>query len=317
MAERALRELKPEALARQKAKPEAQKSTQAEPSPLNQLHHNLGNQAVQRLVKQGKLQLSGGAVVQAKLTVTPANDQYEREADAVADQVARKPYGIQRAGEEDEMQMSRLQRVEEEEPMQGKRIQRAGEEDEMQMSRLQRVEEEEPMQGKRIQRAGEEDEMQMSRLQRVEEEEPMQGKRIQRAGEEDEMQMSRLQRVEEEEPMQGKREDPAAGFDVGGSLEQAIQSQRGKGQAMPEQAQRFFGDSMGSDFSGVRVHTDSQADDFNKSISARAFTLGSDVFFRSGEYNPENPEGRKLLAHELTHVVQQGAAGVQKKRDES
>ncbi|BDI34258.1 hypothetical protein CCAX7_63090 [Capsulimonas corticalis] len=65
---------------------------------------------------------------------------------------------------------------------------------------------------------------------------------------------------------------------------------------------------FGHDFGRVRVHTDAQASRSAEMVSARAYTLGSDVVFRSGEFAPGSPEGRRLLAHELTHVVQQGAA---------
>jgi len=69
-----------------------------------------------------------------------------------------------------------------------------------------------------------------------------------------------------------------------------------------------MGDAFKTDFSGVKVHTGNQSDMLNRSISARAFTTGSDIFFRSGEYNPSISSGQTLLAHELTHVVQQGGA---------
>lgn len=62
---------------------------------------------------------------------------------------------------------------------------------------------------------------------------------------------------------------------------------------------------MGQDFSGVRVHTDGRADALSRSIQAKAFTTGSDVFFRKGEYAPGSRGGQELLAHELTHVGQQ------------
>lgn len=259
MAER--KELIRQVLKRQavQAKKSAE-NAQAETSDLAQLHQQLGNQAVQGLMKSGRLQLSGSSVLQAKLTVTPAGDQYEQEADQTANQVVNGPQPVQRAGEEDELQMSR--------------IQRAGEEDELQMSR--------------IQRAGEEDELQMQR--------------IQRAGEEDELQM--------------KRDDPAAGFDVQGGLEQSIQTERGNGQSMPDQSRGFFESGFGQDFSGVRVHTDQKSDELNQSLSAKAFTVGSDIFFRSGTYNPDNQAGKELIAHELTHVVQQGGSKVQKKKED-
>jgi hypothetical protein len=71
--------------------------------------------------------------------------------------------------------------------------------------------------------------------------------------------------------------------------------------------------AFGADFGGVRVHTDAQADGLNRLLNARAFTTGHDIFFRRGEYSPGSSTGRELLAHELTHVVQQGSAGIQGK----
>jgi Domain of unknown function (DUF4157) len=66
-----------------------------------------------------------------------------------------------------------------------------------------------------------------------------------------------------------------------------------------------MGQAMGTDFSRVRVHTDGQSDRLNRSIQAKAFTTGQDVFFRQGAYNPGSRGGQELIAHELTHVVQQ------------
>jgi hypothetical protein len=70
--------------------------------------------------------------------------------------------------------------------------------------------------------------------------------------------------------------------------------------------------AFGTDFGGVRVHTDSSADSLNQALSARAFTTGQDIFFRQGEYSPGSSSGKELLAHELTHVVQQ-TGGIQAK----
>ncbi len=63
-----------------------------------------------------------------------------------------------------------------------------------------------------------------------------------------------------------------------------------------------------SDFSAVYVHTDEQADRLNRSIQAKAITLGSDIYFRKGNYNPSTTRGKELIAHELAHVIQQGGA---------
>jgi len=64
---------------------------------------------------------------------------------------------------------------------------------------------------------------------------------------------------------------------------------------------------MGADFSGVKVYTDAQADQLSRSIQAKAFTTGQDVFFRQGAYEPRSRGGQELIAHELTHVVQQNS----------
>ena len=88
-------------------------------------------------------------------------------------------------------------------------------------------------------------------------------------------------------------------------IEQAINRKRGGGQALDNKVQNQMESAMGTDFSSVRVHTDVDADALNQNLNARAFTTGQDIFFRNGEYQPGNSNGRELLAHELTHVVQQ------------
>jgi hypothetical protein len=89
-----------------------------------------------------------------------------------------------------------------------------------------------------------------------------------------------------------------------------IDRARGGGQALDGALQAQMGESMGYDLSGVRVHTSPEADALNRQLSARAFTTGQDVFFRSGEYDPHSSSGQELIAHELTHVVQQGTGAV-------
>ncbi|CAN1209968.1 hypothetical protein TUMEXPCC7403_07060 [Tumidithrix helvetica PCC 7403] len=138
--------------------------------------------------------------------------------------------------------------------------------------------------------------------------------------EEEELQMQPLSGTiqreampEEEEELQMKsvvqRRDTLAGGEASENLESSIQSARGSGQSLDPNLQAKMGEAMGADFSGVKVHTDSQSDQLNKSIQAKAFTTGQDVFFRQGEYEPNSRGGQELIAHELTHVVQQGRAG--------
>ena len=72
---------------------------------------------------------------------------------------------------------------------------------------------------------------------------------------------------------------------------------------------------VGADFSNVKVHSDSKAADMNSSIGAKAFTHGKDIYFNKGQYNPSSQGGKHLLAHELTHTVQQGAAEMKEEKD--
>jgi uncharacterized protein DUF4157 len=103
----------------------------------------------------------------------------------------------------------------------------------------------------------------------------------------------------------------AAGILPSGEVHPAVQSEitstRGGGASLDAGVQDRFADSLG-DLSDVRVHTDDNADRLNRSVSARAFATGSDVYFARGEYNPGTAAGDKLIAHELAHVVQQRGA---------
>jgi hypothetical protein len=65
---------------------------------------------------------------------------------------------------------------------------------------------------------------------------------------------------------------------------------------------------LGADFGGVRIHTDEKSAKLNQQVSAKAFTVGSHVFFGKGAYQPDTQSGKELIAHELTHTIQQGAA---------
>ncbi len=80
---------------------------------------------------------------------------------------------------------------------------------------------------------------------------------------------------------------------------------RSSGQPMAPSARAFFESRFGHDFSGVRVHTDARASEAARAVRAKAFTVGRELVFGQGQYSPETERGRALLAHELTHVVQQ------------
>jgi hypothetical protein len=91
-------------------------------------------------------------------------------------------------------------------------------------------------------------------------------------------------------------------------VEAAIARSRGGGSPLDPGTRERLSPALGDPLSDVRVHTDDGADALTNAVAARAFATGSDVFFAQGEYRPGSPEGERLLAHELTHVVQQRGA---------
>jgi hypothetical protein len=96
-----------------------------------------------------------------------------------------------------------------------------------------------------------------------------------------------------------------AGGPVSDGLASDIQSKRGSGSPLDDSTRTQMESAFGTDFGDVHLHNDGKADALNRSLSAEAFTTGSDIFFRDGAYRPSSSDGQSLLAHELTHVVQQ------------
>lgn len=91
-------------------------------------------------------------------------------------------------------------------------------------------------------------------------------------------------------------------------VDSRIDSLRGGGEPLSENARAFFEPRFNYDFGGVRIHTDQRATATARALNARAFTTGHDIAFGAGEYRPEVSDGQKLLAHELAHVIQQGGS---------
>jgi hypothetical protein len=133
---------------------------------------------------------------------------------------------------------------------------------------------------------------------------------IQRNPEEDELMMKRVdisRAPEDEDELLAKRTGMLDAFDAGSDFESKLGSSP-SGAPLDGKTRSQMEAGIGADFSRVRVHTGDHASSLNRSISARAFTRGSNVYFDRGQYNPGSIAGKRLLAHELTHVVQQGGA---------
>jgi hypothetical protein len=116
---------------------------------------------------------------------------------------------------------------------------------------------------------------------------------------------------EKEEGLQRKSEGPAAGA-ASASVEAGITSTKGSGSALSPTTLSHMEPAFGADLSGVRIHDNSSAHQLNKQLNAQAFTHGKDIYFDSGKYKPQNTDGQHLLAHELTHVVQQTGKSAKK-----
>ncbi len=259
--------------------------------------------------------------VQTKLTINTPGDALEQEADAMADRVVgtqaqpmrQEPQGLRLQPEAEEEEM--LQRQEEEEE---EMLQRQAEEEEEEIQRqcaeceeeddgmIQRQEAEEE---EEIQRQEEEEEELLQRQPEAEEEEMLQRQEeeemLQRQPEAEEEELQRqCADCEEEEELQRSETSSGGGKATAPPIVNNVVS--GGGDTMESGTRTFMENRFGTDFSSVRIHNDSRAHESAKSISAQAYTYGSHVVFAKGKYEPHTAGGQHLLAHELTHVVQQG-----------
>ncbi len=103
--------------------------------------------------------------------------------------------------------------------------------------------------------------------------------------------------------------DGIGGNEVDPGVESRIQNMQRGGAPMPQTERAFFESRMGVDLGNVKIHNDSEAAATSEKLNAQAYTVGSNIAFGAGKYAPGTTAGRRLMAHELTHVVQQGGAG--------
>ncbi|MEJ2593819.1 MAG: DUF4157 domain-containing protein [bacterium] len=124
---------------------------------------------------------------------------------------------------------------------------------------------------------------------------------------EEEEEMVQMQPIEEEEemiqPMPAKSD---SGSMAPANISEQLGQNAGRGKKLDSSTNSFMQNRFGTDFSSVSVHTDAEAAGMNEQLHAQAFTYGKDIYFNQGKYQPSTDAGKKLLAHELTHVVQQG-----------
>src|SRR5690606_28139583 len=113
---------------------------------------------------------------------------------------------------------------------------------------------------------------------------------------------------EEEEKRIHRKETDLVAPPVDEEFETYVTSLHGRGTVLPQSERDFFEPRFGYDFSNVRIHTGSDAAQSADRINALAYTAGTHIVFNTGQYQPGSENGKRLLAHELTHVVQQGGS---------
>lgn len=101
------------------------------------------------------------------------------------------------------------------------------------------------------------------------------------------------------------RGSSSSGIAVSQQMESRLSQLQGGGRPMPQGLLNMMENGFGQNFGQVRIHTDAEAADMSSSIGALAFTLGNDIYFNRGQFSPETTEGKRLVAHELTHVAQE------------
>jgi hypothetical protein len=224
--------------------------------------------------RQQGIQKKEDAFFQPKLAVGQPGDSYEREADAVAAKVVNKQAPIQR--KEISSVQAMPEKKEEDKSVQKKDGPEKKEEEKKVQKKSDKKEEEKPIQKK---------------------EEP-----------EKKPAADEVQKEEKEKAAVMKKENPGASHRDTEGLSQQLKEQSGKGAQLSPEVRNEMSHAIGADFGGVNIHTGPKAVELSNELGAQAFTHGNDVYFNSGKYDTESSTGKQLLAHELTHVVQQGAA---------
>lgn len=222
-----------------------------------------------------------GAFFQAKLTVGQPGDIHEKEADSVASQVVNRQSGRKPVLQQKEI--GKIQRL-----ATSKDDEKLGTND----ARMERDKEDplKPLHRKEMPGMKEKEKMGLHKM-----EDPKKKKKgIHKMG------GAKKKKKKGGGMVQKKAENTAPD-----NVSAAIEKQSGKGSPLPKKVMAEMNHSFGVDFSMVRIHHDHAAAQLCCELNAQAFTHGNDIYFNEGKYNPESAEGKMLLAHELTHVLQQ------------
>jgi hypothetical protein len=246
-----------------------------------------------------------GPKIQKKLTTGTVGDRYETEADNVADKVVnkRKTGGLLQSRSEEAVQQKPISEsistVQKQDLAQEQPLQKKGKEKEEDKKIQKKGEKEED---KKVQKKSDKEEDQKVQKKGEKEEDKKVQKKCADCEGEDKKVQKKGGKEEEKKPVQAKLNDSNA---VNEGIESDLNSSKGGGNGMDKNTKREMESGFGANFSNVNIHTDSKAVQMSEQLGAQAFTHGNDVYFNKGKYNPNSKEGKHLLAHELTHTIQQ------------
>ena len=222
-------------------------------------------------------------VAQAKLSVGEADDAYEKEADSVADKVVQRMENGAFRASKTFFPLATIQKKTEEENTE---IQQKPLSDSITpLVQLKSVEDEQ------IQEKCEECEKETA---------------ISKASEEDGISKikKKCEACEQKEESIQKKSSKSSSASAS-NIESTLKSTKGSGTPLPKNSKAKLEKSFGADFGNVRIHNNSTSVQMSRALGAQAFTNGNDIYFNSGKFNPSTKSGKHLLAHELTHVIQQ------------
>lgn len=275
-----------------------------------------------------------GGFFQAKLAVNEPGDTYEQEADAVANTVVNKANGKKAVQQKEISSVQRLStpaedekvgtndaRMKKDKDIQEKAIQKMGEPDKEKKD-VQKMDEPKKEEKKEVQKK-EEPKKEEEKVQKKEEPKKEEDKPVQKMDEPKKEEKKEVQKkaepMKEEKKEVQKKEEPKkeeekktavqtkheSGSGTSDAVSAGIERSAGKGKMLPPAALNEMNRGFGVDFSGVRIHNDNESVHLSSDLEAQAFTHGKDIYFNEGKFDPASKDGKTLLAHELTHVVQQ------------
>lgn len=249
---------------------------------------------------------------QAKLKIGSPNDQAEKEADNAADKVVNmqnksvSENSVQKQTEKEEPKAKLIQAQEEKEKPEAKLIHRQAEEEEPKAKLIQKQDEKEEPKAKLIQTQEEKEKPEAKLIQKQSEEEPK-AKLIQKQDKKEDEVQKKTSLINQSN--KSKKENTESKTSTFSRLNEMINKTKGKGKQLPDNIRGELEAKFRADFSMVRIHTDKYAIEMTSQINAQAFAHGYDIYFNKGKYNPGTTEGKHLLAHELSHIIQQKGYG--------